>query len=215
MGIVRASHYSCNNAPHGIAIRRWRTAWRTACQAAGVPTRFLHDCRRTAARNPPAQTSGATQRCLNPGFSERIGNSRRTGSGHEKCGPSRDSSSKLQLGCAITTKRSRQIPNVWTSQAQPAGRASLTSVDPTARLGARGSHAHLERRPAAPGTSCRATPRPLSRRPRRSGKVPGHQDRYTPQRRNQNTGSHETDEKPPTRDACLQAPVRRSRPNRE
>ena len=27
------------------------TAWRTACQAAGVPTRFLHDCRRTAARN--------------------------------------------------------------------------------------------------------------------------------------------------------------------
>ena len=29
----------------GITIRRWRTAWRTACQAAGVPTRFLHDCR--------------------------------------------------------------------------------------------------------------------------------------------------------------------------
>ena len=35
----------------GIAVRRWRPAWRTACQAAGVPTRFLHDCRRTAARN--------------------------------------------------------------------------------------------------------------------------------------------------------------------
>ena len=35
----------------GIPIRRWRTAWRTACQAAGVPTRLLHDCRRTAARN--------------------------------------------------------------------------------------------------------------------------------------------------------------------
>ena len=35
----------------GIPIRRWRTAWRTACQAASVPTRFLHDCRRTAARN--------------------------------------------------------------------------------------------------------------------------------------------------------------------
>ena len=35
----------------GIPIRRWRTAWRTACQAAGVPIRFLHDCRRTAARN--------------------------------------------------------------------------------------------------------------------------------------------------------------------
>ena len=27
------------------------TAWRTACQSAGVPTRFLHDCRRAAARN--------------------------------------------------------------------------------------------------------------------------------------------------------------------
>ena len=35
----------------GIPVRRWRTAWRTACQEAGVPTRFLHDCRRTAARN--------------------------------------------------------------------------------------------------------------------------------------------------------------------
>ena len=35
----------------GIPVRRWRTAWRTACQAAGVPTRFLHDCRRTAPRN--------------------------------------------------------------------------------------------------------------------------------------------------------------------
>ena len=35
----------------GIHVRRLRTAWRTACQAAGVPTRFLHDCRRTAARN--------------------------------------------------------------------------------------------------------------------------------------------------------------------
>ena len=45
---------SCNNAVFhrdGIPIRRWRTTWRTACQAAGVPTRFLHDCRRTAARN--------------------------------------------------------------------------------------------------------------------------------------------------------------------
>ena len=29
----------------------WSRRWRTACQAAGVPTRFLHDCRRTAARN--------------------------------------------------------------------------------------------------------------------------------------------------------------------
>ena len=106
----------------GIPIRRWRTAWRTACQAAGVPTRFLHDCRRTAARtliraSVPArvamlltghksraifgryniiheqelleagdqlvaylaQHAQATPRGLNPGFSEKIGNSRRTG----------------------------------------------------------------------------------------------------------------------------------------
>ena len=35
----------------GIPVRRWRTAWRTTCQAADVSTRFLHDCRRTAARN--------------------------------------------------------------------------------------------------------------------------------------------------------------------
>ena len=107
----------------GISIRRWRTAWRTACQAADVPTRFLHDCRRIAARNlirasvPErvamlltghktrvifgrdniiqeqelleagdqlvtylAQHAQATPRGLNPGFSEKIGNSRRTGS---------------------------------------------------------------------------------------------------------------------------------------
>ena len=31
------------------------------------------------ARDSVGQTSGAMQRCLNPGFSERIGNSRRTG----------------------------------------------------------------------------------------------------------------------------------------
>ena len=36
---------------HSRQVASWRTAWRTACQAAGVPTRFLHDCRRTAARN--------------------------------------------------------------------------------------------------------------------------------------------------------------------
>ena len=33
------------------AVGLSRRAWRTACQAAGVPTRFLHDCRRIAARN--------------------------------------------------------------------------------------------------------------------------------------------------------------------
>ena len=106
----------------GIPIRRCCTAWRTACQATGVPTRFLHDCRRIAARNlirasvPErvamlltghksraifdryniiheqelleagdqlvkylAQQAQATPRGLNPGFSEKIGNSRRTG----------------------------------------------------------------------------------------------------------------------------------------
>ena len=30
----------------GIPVRRWRTAWRTACQATGAPIRFLHDYRR-------------------------------------------------------------------------------------------------------------------------------------------------------------------------
>ena len=34
----------------GIPIRRWRTAWRTACGGRG-PTRFLHDC-----RSPPRAT---------------------------------------------------------------------------------------------------------------------------------------------------------------
>lgn len=32
-------------------VRQWRVAWRQACRKAGVPGRFLHDCRRTAARN--------------------------------------------------------------------------------------------------------------------------------------------------------------------
>ena len=38
------------------------------------------------ARDSVGQTSGATQRCLNPGFSERIGNSRRTGDVQKKFG---------------------------------------------------------------------------------------------------------------------------------
>ena len=216
MGIVRASHYSCNNAPqrhrhpplaHGVAHRL-----SGGRRADPLPPR-LPPHRRPQPAGPRRQAPRNVASILDSARELGIRDAQDLVT--RSAGQARDSSSKLQLGCAITTKRSRQIPNVWTSQAQPAGRASLTSVDPTARLGARGSHAHLERRPAAPGTSCRATPRPLSRRPRRSGKVPGHQDRYTPQRRNQNTGSHETDEKPPTRDACLQAPVRRSRPNRE
>jgi len=35
----------------GLPVRRWRTCFRQACIAAGVPDRLLHDCRRTAARN--------------------------------------------------------------------------------------------------------------------------------------------------------------------
>ena len=35
----------------GVTVRQWKYAWRDACRKAGVPGRFLHDCRRTAARN--------------------------------------------------------------------------------------------------------------------------------------------------------------------
>jgi len=35
----------------GIPVREWRTAFRRACEQAGLPGRLLHDCRRTAARN--------------------------------------------------------------------------------------------------------------------------------------------------------------------
>jgi integrase len=35
----------------GLTVRVWRTAFRRACDAAGLPGRILHDCRRTAARN--------------------------------------------------------------------------------------------------------------------------------------------------------------------
>ena len=35
----------------GITVRVWRTAFRRACNEAGLPGRILHDCRRTAARN--------------------------------------------------------------------------------------------------------------------------------------------------------------------
>ena len=34
-----------------VTVRQWRAAWRSACRRAGVPTRLIHDCRRTAARN--------------------------------------------------------------------------------------------------------------------------------------------------------------------
>lgn len=35
----------------GVPVRVWRIAFRVACEKAGIPTRILHDCRRTAARN--------------------------------------------------------------------------------------------------------------------------------------------------------------------
>jgi len=35
----------------GVTVRKWKVAWRVACQRAGVPGRLFHDCRRTAARN--------------------------------------------------------------------------------------------------------------------------------------------------------------------
>jgi len=35
----------------GVTVRAWRTAFRRACDEAGLPGRILHDCRRTAARN--------------------------------------------------------------------------------------------------------------------------------------------------------------------
>jgi integrase len=34
-----------------LTVRAWRTCWAKACRAANVPGRYLHDCRRTAARN--------------------------------------------------------------------------------------------------------------------------------------------------------------------
>jgi integrase len=34
-----------------LTVRAWRTCWTRACRAANVPGRYLHDCRRTAARN--------------------------------------------------------------------------------------------------------------------------------------------------------------------
>jgi len=34
-----------------LTVRAWRTCWARACRAAHVPGRYLHDCRRTAARN--------------------------------------------------------------------------------------------------------------------------------------------------------------------
>jgi integrase len=38
-------------ARDGVTVRQWKIVWSTACQKAGVPGRYFHDCRRTAARN--------------------------------------------------------------------------------------------------------------------------------------------------------------------
>jgi integrase len=35
----------------GVTVRAWRRLLADACAAAGIPSRLLHDCRRTAARN--------------------------------------------------------------------------------------------------------------------------------------------------------------------
>ena len=35
----------------GVAERTWKGAWAEACRLANLPGRYLHDCRRTAARN--------------------------------------------------------------------------------------------------------------------------------------------------------------------
>jgi integrase len=34
-----------------VPMREWKRCWSRACRAAGIPGRYLHDCRRTAARN--------------------------------------------------------------------------------------------------------------------------------------------------------------------
>jgi integrase len=34
-----------------VSVRSWKCCWRAACRAANLPGRYLHDCRRTAARN--------------------------------------------------------------------------------------------------------------------------------------------------------------------
>jgi len=35
----------------GMTVRAWKSCWSKACAAANLPGRYLHDCRRTAARN--------------------------------------------------------------------------------------------------------------------------------------------------------------------
>ena len=90
---------------NGIAIRRWRTACRPASST-------------IAAAPPPAtrrpQTSGATPRGLNPGFSESIGNSRRTGSTASAFSPPR-------------RDRRRAPPPRWSSTTRPPGTSACRS----------------------------------------------------------------------------------------
>ena len=81
------------------------------------------------ARDSVGPTSGAMQRCLNPGFSERIGNSRRTG--------------------AAGSGRSRwRDPS--TAAARPAGRSGRASRQRSRPRTTTPSHRHVER-----GLCCR------------------------------------------------------------
>ena len=104
---------SCNNAG---ARRGAPPGRRPACRPASSTI---------AAAPPPAtrrpQTSGATRRCLNPGCSERIGNSRRTGS----CAPARPRVRR--------TVPSREKPS---GPRQPTPAATATAGQPGRRRGA-------------------------------------------------------------------------------
>ena len=62
------------NAPCGVTGRMASVIASLFSRSRPPPPASLH-----ATTPSVGQTSGATQRCLNPGFSERIGNSRRTG----------------------------------------------------------------------------------------------------------------------------------------
>ena len=97
----------------GIPVRRWRTAWRTACQAAGVPTRFLHDCRRTAARNlirasVPRARRHAPDRPQEPRHLRPLQHHPRTGTARGR-GPAGRLSGAARTGDAAGRGRARHV----------------------------------------------------------------------------------------------------------
>ena len=117
------------------------------------------------ARDRVGQTSGATQRDLKPGCSERIGNSRRTGSSNSTapttaCSPRRDAASRSRAGAS----RSSTGPDSAASAAPPRrpracapravgrGGAGSRSEDLLALL------AQLALRPHVSGRCCMNTP---------------------------------------------------------